>query len=330
MSDLHRSALSGLALLLSGCGHPARVVLAEADDAYRRGDFERAAAAYAGLPFFAGEQFRAYGAFRAATCWRDALHDPRRAELQFQDCARSHAETSWGYACMVELGNLRRDRWDLRGAVDAYRGALQMQPQGEFTEHILLESGRLYLRLGEAAPAREEWAELLQRVPQTTRRADVATEWARSWEIEGDARAALIAWEDILRAEPDASSQERALLGRAEALAAMGDFAQAEAAFERALAASSQPDAVLLLLNALREREARREGGTLGRLNEVLAAKSGHGGEKDDGADLPPLPEDGASAAPTPEDSREEPQQPSPTDGPDESGGEPEPSPSAP
>lgn len=284
----HHAALLWATLLL-GCEPPGRVFLRDADEAFSRGDFEQAAAAYAELPFVVGETWRAYGAFRAAVTWRDALHDPRRAEGLFQDCGRHFPETDWGYACTIELGDLRRDTWNPRGAIEAYRSAIQSRPGGSYTEHALVEAGRAYLSLSEYAQARAEWAELRRLLPQTERAGEIDLLEARSYELEGVPRQALAAWDRILGGQPSPEARERALLGRAEALAAVGDYQKAEEAFQKALAESGSPDAVLPLLEALRQRERRRSAGTMGMLNEVLAAQSGHGGEQDDGADLPPL-----------------------------------------
>ena len=134
----------------------------QADELFADGKWEEAAAAYAVLPAEAG-RWRAYGSWRAAAIYRDALHDVSRAEEAFTTCAHTHASDEWGYACQVDLADLLRDSGQPRPAIGAYRTALELRPNGGYASHCLLETGRAYLLLGESEQARVEWEELLDR-----------------------------------------------------------------------------------------------------------------------------------------------------------------------
>ena len=169
-----------------GCGlnggHPA---VERADLLFAESRWEEAASAYQSLPEGAGA-WRPYGNWRAATIFRDALQDPGRAEEAFDLCSRSYPEEKWGYVCRVDLGDLRRDTGEPRGAIDAYRGALELRPKGSYAEHCLLESGRAYLTLGAPSQARVEWEELLSSFPKSRLAPEVGLELARSYDLQRD------------------------------------------------------------------------------------------------------------------------------------------------
>ncbi len=277
--------------VLGGCAPPGRAAFRAADEAYAAGRFEDAAAAYAEAPIWIGEAWRSYGAWRAAAIWRDNLHDTDRAERTFVECARRYPGSDWGYGCQVELGNLRRDHRKPRAALDAYRAALQMRPGGSYSEHCLLEGGRAYLAVGEHEQARIEWKELLLTFPGTGRAEEIAVETARSWDLEGKPREALASWLEVEQRWP--RSLMEAVVGQAESHDALGNFAEAERLYQRALTLHPNPEVVAMKLESMRARQKRRDAHDLGVLNDVLKLQGTHGTVMPDEAPMehPPLPQ---------------------------------------
>jgi tetratricopeptide (TPR) repeat protein len=228
-----------------------------ADELFAAGNWQEAAAAYAALPPEAG-RWRAYGSWRAAAIYRDALHDVTRAEEAFVECASRHGGDEWGYACQVDLADLLRDAGQPRPAIGAYRTALQLRPNGSYASHCLLETGRGYLLLGEPEQARVEWEELLERFGDGPLAPTVALEVARSYDLQGDPKSALAAYRAVIAGWPEHSLVALAAFGEGEALEQLGRLDEAVAAFERTLLIHPNPAAVRIKLVAAQERQGRR------------------------------------------------------------------------
>lgn len=246
-----------LLALLAGCGGGPHASVRLADDLFAQGQWEEAAVAYAALPSESG-RWRAYGSWRAAAIYRDALHDVTRAEEAFTECAHLHAGDEWGYACQVDLADLLRDSGKPRDAIGAYRTALQLRPNGAYASHCLLETGRSYLLLAEPEQARVEWEELLERFGDGPLAPTVALEVARSYDLQGDPKAALGAWRTVQERWPEHSVAALAAFGEGEALEQLGRLDEAAAVFERTLPVHPNPAAVQIKLEAVRERVGRR------------------------------------------------------------------------
>jgi tetratricopeptide (TPR) repeat protein len=247
-----------LLLLLAACGKAGPDAVRAADALYADGRWEQAAAAYQELPEDSAT-WRAYGAWRSAAIYRDALKDTDRAEAAFQDCAKEWAETDWGYTCQVELGDLVRDLGRPRAAIDAYRKGVELRPRGRHAEHCLLESGRAYISIGEPAQARVEWDELARTFSRSPLLPMVAVEAARAYDLEGLHEEALAGYREAQKQWPTHSSNPLAVYGEAEALEQLGRLSEARETFERALQVHPNPDAVRLKLERLRARESRKE-----------------------------------------------------------------------
>jgi tetratricopeptide (TPR) repeat protein len=156
-----------------GCAERSPDAVVEADSLFREGHLEAAASAYARLPEDASS-WQPYGAWRAAVIYRDAIGDLTRAEKGFLECSSRFPMDSWGYACLVELGDLRRQNRRFRAAINSYRAALEQRPRGQHAEHCLLQSGHSYLALGEFDQARVEWQELAREFPASKLLSEVA------------------------------------------------------------------------------------------------------------------------------------------------------------
>ncbi len=229
----------------------------QADELFAAGQWEQAAEAYAALPTEAG-RWRAYGSWRAAAIYRDALHDLTRAEEAFTECARLHPSDEWGYACQVDLADLMRDAGKPRDAIGAYRTALELRPAGGYAPHCLLETGRAYLLLGEPEQARVEWQELLDRFGDGPLAPTVAVEVARSYDLQGEHKPALEAWRTVQQRWPEHQVTPLAAFGEGEALEQLGRLDEAVAIFEAVLPVHPNPAAVRIKLDAVRERMGRR------------------------------------------------------------------------
>jgi tetratricopeptide (TPR) repeat protein len=229
-----------------------------ADRLFADGRTEEAVVAYLAIPPSAGE-WHAYGAWRAGVIYRDALHDDDRAQTALQECAKAHAESDWGYACLVDLGDLRRETHRPRPAIDAYRRALDIRPTGSYSEHCLFNSGLSYLSLGEPEQARVEWKELIDRYPKSVFAASVALEKARSHDLDGDHKTSLKEFREVKGAWPHHSVAPLAAFGEAESLEQLGRFDEAEKAYVEVLAIHPNPAAVMLRIERLKLRGLRRE-----------------------------------------------------------------------
>ena len=245
-------------LLVSGCGDSGYAPVQKAEALAVEGRWEEAAEAFRSLPA-ESEDWKPYGDWRAATIYRDLLVDPTRAEVAFTDCFRAHPQHDWGYSCRVQLGHLRRDRGDPRGAIDAYRGALQLRPRGGYSEVCLLESGRAYLEMGEAEQARLEWQELMEKFPTSPLEATVALDRASSYDLEGLYREALKAYREVQARYPGHSVVSRASFGEGEALEQLGRLDEAQALFEELRYTHPNPEAIEVKIAALIRRTARRK-----------------------------------------------------------------------
>ncbi|MCO4768415.1 MAG: tetratricopeptide repeat protein [Deltaproteobacteria bacterium] len=252
--------LVGAGLVLGACKEdPGTVAVREADRLYREQSWEAAAVAYAALPETSGD-WKGYGAWRAGVIYRDPLGDPRRATLQFTLCAREYAETStWGYTCLVELGDLARDEGNPRGAIDSYRKSLELRPSGQWSEHCLFESGRAYQEIGEYEQSRKEWTELLSRFERSTRAAVVMLAIARSFDLQGQGKEARRAFRAVHRTYPKHSVAPLAIFGEAEVLEQMGEFETALKLYEKVQTSHPNPQVVTQKMDALRERRQRRD-----------------------------------------------------------------------
>jgi len=247
-----------VAVASASCGrHSDEAPVRYAEELAETERWEEAADAFQSLPEEVA-QWQPFGSWRSASIYRDELRDPVRAEKALADCAKRWAATDWGYVCKVELGHLRVVRENHRGAVDAFRGALQLRPRGAYAETCLLESGRAYLALGEPAQARLEWAELLEGFPTTPLDATLALEVARSYDIEGDQRRAVDAYRALIQRFEGHSVVPVAQFGLGESLEQLGELEEALGVFRLLIQGHPNPPAVRVKAEAVERRIVRR------------------------------------------------------------------------
>jgi len=250
--------LASLLLGLGGCEERSHEAVVEADTLFRTGRLEAAASAYAGLPDDAGS-WRAYGAWRAAVIYRDALGDSVRAERGFDECSSRFPLDSWGYACLVDLGDLRRQGRRFRAAINSYRAALEHRPRGQHAEHCLLQSGHSYLALGEFEQARVEWQELKREFPASNLLPRVALDRARSFDLQGRYKEALESYQAVLEHFAEDEVTVSAAFGVAESYEQLGMLDEAEAAYYAVIDRHPNRRLVELKLGNLSNRRIRRD-----------------------------------------------------------------------
>jgi tetratricopeptide (TPR) repeat protein len=229
----------------------------EAEELAAKKRWEEAAEAFSHFPEEVAA-WRPFGAWRAASIYRDELNDLARAEDAFSDCAKNWSGTDWGYVCRVELGQLRVLQENHPGAIDAFRGALEIRPRGAYAETCLLESGRAYLALEEPELARFEWDELLKKFPSTPLAATVALERARSFDFEGRHREAVEAYRAVAARYEGHSVVSQARFGEGECLEQLGLLEEALVVFRSLVQGHENPAVVELKIAAVQRRIARR------------------------------------------------------------------------
>jgi len=246
------------AVFLVGCGAPwGEGPVREAERLAEEGRWEEAAESFRNFPQEVAP-WRPFGSWRAASIYRDELKDRVRAEAALADCAKKWSATDWGYVCRVELGHLRILRENHRGAIDAFRGALELRPRGAYAETCLLEAGRAYLALDEPEQARLEWEELLRSFPSTPLAATVALEMARSYDIEGKQREAVAAYRALIERYEGHSVVPEARFGEGESLEQLGQLEEALEVFRLLLHGHPNPEAVKVKVEAVERRIGRR------------------------------------------------------------------------
>jgi len=243
---------------LTGCGERSPDSLVEADSLFREGRLEAAASAYARLPE-AATSWRPYGAWRSAVIYRDAIGDLPRAEKGFLECSSRFPMDSWGYACLVELGDLRRKNRRFRAAINSYRAALEQRPRGQHAEHCLLQSGQSYLALGEFDQARVEWQELAREFPASKLLSEVALERSRSFDLQGRYKEALASYQAVLEDFAEDEVAVAAAFGVAESYEQLGMLDEAEAAYYAVIDRHPNRSMVELKLSNLSNRRTRRD-----------------------------------------------------------------------
>ena len=257
------SAVLGAAILIvliGACG-PSRneLPIRQAEKLAEEGRWEEAAEAFRSFPEHLAS-WRPFGSWRSASIYRDELRDMVRAEEALMDCSKRWSTTDWGYVCRVELGQLRMLRENYRGAIDAYRSAIELRPKGNYAETCLLESGRSYLAMGEPEQARLEWAELMSSFPGTPLGATVALEVARSHDLDGDQRKAVESYRSLVKTYPGHSVIPEARYGEGESLEQLGQLEEALELFKLLLHSHSNPGAVRVKVASIEARIVRRDG----------------------------------------------------------------------
>ncbi len=187
-----------------------------------------------------------------------ALARPQEAIASF----RRAVELNPRFAqALQNLGNMLCDAGDYRGAREAYARAIELEPQRADTHYHL---GRALYELGELAESIASYRRALALQP-AQREAQLGL--ATALRLEGPASEAEAGCRAILDAEPGHVGA-LALLG--ELAADRGDFVQAEALFQRALALDGSSVAVLCSIPAHR-RMTGADGAWLERAEQALA-----------------------------------------------------------
>lgn len=137
-----------------------------------------------------------------------------------------YQELAWPY-----LGDVRFRVGDLEGARAAYERALKDAPDGQFSDRARLYLGRVLARQGEAEAARARFAELTK-TPGAAGRDEALYQIGRLQIRAGNPAEAVEAFGTLEREIPQSDFVTRARLGRAEAMASLGQVDEAEALLE--------------------------------------------------------------------------------------------------
>lgn len=242
-------------LLLAGCNRPA-AALRKAERCAGQGDLDAALAHYrraaeAEDPAVAGPAL-----VSAAELQRDVGADPAAAEELCEEAVSRLPRTEWAAACLRVVAELREERRDWWGAIDAYREFLAQNPGDPLGEQVRNRIALCYLALDDPGQALVEWTEQLERYPEGELAADALLGVARSHDLAGDCGLAVFVYRRVqVRFEGRPQAAE-AMLGEAGCLEVQGDLDGAETLYRRCLESYPNPEVVEARLEQL--RQARR------------------------------------------------------------------------
>jgi len=195
---------------------------------------------------------------RAAELQRDLGDDPTAAEEACEEAISRFPKTEWAGACLLLVGDVRQQRRDWWGAVDAYREYLAQNPGDPAGEDVRHQIALCYLELDDPGQAQIEWTELLERYPDGERAADALLGVGRCHDLAGDCGLAVFVYRRVqVRFEGQPQAVE-AMLGEAGCLEVQGDLDGAETLYRRCLESYPNPDVIRARLEELeRSRKVR-------------------------------------------------------------------------
>ena len=170
---------------------------------------------------------------------------PKQVEVSPQERARIHTELGAGYY----------ERGQMDVALDELNEAVKLSPNYANAYNIF---GLVYAMLGEDAKAEQNFQRALQLAPQDS---EIRANWGWYLCMHGRAREAIPEFEQAIR-NPLYKTPEVALVNAARCSMSLGDVANAEIYFKRAMSASpNHPNAsyglALIAYRASRFDEAR-------------------------------------------------------------------------
>jgi tetratricopeptide (TPR) repeat protein len=213
------------------------------------------------------EQYRAAGTssdpevggvalLRAAEILRAA--NPDEAETSCEEAVARFRASDPAATCLLLIADLRRDRLDWWGAIDAYRELLSQRSDDPGCADVRHEIARCYVELGDPGQALVEWTELLERYPDGPRAASALLGVAQCHDLAGDAGLAMTVYLRVRERFPDSPEAVEALVGEAGCLEMQGDLDGAEALYRQALANHPNQAMVQRRLELLQQSRAIR------------------------------------------------------------------------
>lgn len=239
-----RLIVAALAVALSiaaGCDSPERQ-LDRGDRLRDRGELARAVEQYRAAGTSSEPEVGGVALLRAA----EVLHaaDTEDAETSCEEAVARFPASEPAAECLLLIADLRRDRLDWWGAIDAYRELLSQRPDDPGCGDVRHEIARCYVELGDPGQALVEWTELLERYPEGPRAAAALLGVARCHDLAGDAGLALTVYQRVRERFPDTPEAVEALVGEAGCLEMRGDLDGAEALYRQTLA--NHPNAAMV------------------------------------------------------------------------------------
>lgn len=255
-TDPPLAALLAVALLAAcGCNSPERQ-LRRAERLWERGELDRAVDLYQRAGSSDDPDVGGVSLLRAAEVLQSS--DPASAETSCERAVARFPGSGPAGACLMLIAELRRERLDWFGAIDAYREFLSQQVDDGTPQDVLHEIARCYVELGEPEQALMEWTALLERYPDGRLAAAALLGVARCHDLSGDVGLALSVYQRVRERFPDQPEAVQALVGEAGCLESQGDLDGAEAAYRAALAEHPNPDMVQRRLDVLQRSRSIR------------------------------------------------------------------------
>jgi tetratricopeptide (TPR) repeat protein len=233
-TDPRGALILGVALLTAaGCNSPERML--DRGDRHREsGDLSRAVEFYRSAGTSTEPEVGGVALQRAA----EVLHstDPTAAETSCEEAVARFPASDPAASCLLLIADLRRERLDWWGAIDAYRELLSQRADDPSCQDIRHEIARCYVELGDPGQALVEWTELLERYPDGPRAAAALLGVARCHDLAGDSGLALTVYQRVRERFPGTPEAVEALVGEAGCVEMRGDLDGAEALYRQALA----------------------------------------------------------------------------------------------
>ncbi len=232
-SDPHVAAILTVVLsIAAGCNSPERRL--ERGDRFRdRGETDLAVEQYRAAGASTDPEVGGVALLRAAEILRASNSD--EAETSCEEAVARFPASEPAATCLLLIADLRRDRLDWWGAIDAYRELLSQRADDPGCADIRHEIARCYVELGDPGQALVEWTELLERYPDGPRAASALLGVARCHDLAGDAGLALTVYQRVRERFPDGAEAVEALVGEAGCMEMLGDLDGAEDLYRQAL-----------------------------------------------------------------------------------------------
>ena len=236
-------------VLVAGCDRQ-QSQLENANAKHQAGELEAAADLY--LRAAAGDDPALAGpALLAGAQVQLELDNGPRAEALCQEAAERFEASESAGACLRLMAQQHEARLDPWGAIELLRRFLEQHPDDPADEEVRHRIAQLYLELGDAAQARLEWNEQIERHPEGRLAADAGIGVARTHDVGGDCELATPAYRRVQQRHPSTPQAAEAMVGEAGCLEASGDLDAAERLYRKAQPLHPNPEMVLQRLDDL-------------------------------------------------------------------------------
>ncbi len=253
----------GALLLAAARDHwGARRVFGEAEEAWDRGDYRRAASLFRDVAErYPDDRLAPEALFRLGRGTSLFLNDPREAVLVLRALARRENAGAWARRAQQLLGEIFEVRQgDCRQAIVEYQRMISLDPRGEGNDAAQFAVARCSFALGDFDQARAEYEVLLERYPESSLRPRALSGIANAWYVAGSFGQAVKYYQQAQREARDPALAAEAGFGVATSLEEAGDLAGALAQFERVRSTYPNPGLVEQRIGRARERIARQGG----------------------------------------------------------------------